>query len=200
MSVEGRIELALCYEREGIFELARTTFLSALEALPSEGGEIRRYALLKLAKIEWRAGRLHVALERLHEANEVMESPNPLQCADYHTLMAAILQTMTTANTKTEDRDKALHHCLKSIDQWEAIGNHRHAAVGENNYGYLLLTLGRLDEAETHLVRARTLFAALEDKRRCAQVDDSLAHFHLAAPSTGRHAGRRAKLLRSSAA
>jgi tetratricopeptide (TPR) repeat protein len=61
------------------------------------------------------------------------------------------------------------------------MGNYRYAALGENNRGYLLVTLKRFDEAENHLVRARKLFAALDDKRRCAQVDDSLAHLHLAA-------------------
>jgi DNA-binding winged helix-turn-helix (wHTH) protein len=181
LSAEGRIELALCYEREGIFDFARTTFLPAIEVLLSGNGEIRRSALLRLAKVEWQAGRLHVALERLHEADEIVEAPSLLHTGQYHNLLAAILQTLTTPGPNNNSVDKALQHCLKDIDQWEAIGNHRHVAMGENNHGYLLVTLGRLDEAETHMVRARKLFDALDDKRRCAQVDDSLAHLHLAA-------------------
>ena len=181
LSAEGRIELALCYEREGIFDLARTTFLPALEALSSGNGESRRSALLRLAKLEWQAGRLHVALERLHEADEIAVAPIPLHSGQYHMLLAAIFHTLTTPEPSNEGLDRALEHCVKSIDQWEAIGNHRYAALEENNRGYLLVTLGRLDEAETHMVRARKLFDALDDKRRCAQVDDSLAHLHLAA-------------------
>ncbi|HEV2883834.1 MAG TPA: winged helix-turn-helix domain-containing protein [Pyrinomonadaceae bacterium] len=180
LSAEGRIELALCYEREGIFDLARTTFPPALEALLSEDGEIRRHALIRLAKVECQAGRLQVALELLKEANN-FEEPNALHSGEYHLILAATLHTLTTPETPSEGLDQALQHYLKAMDQWEAIGNHRYAALGENNHGYLLLTLGRLVEAETHLVRARKLFDALHDKRRCAQVDDSLAQLHLAA-------------------
>jgi tetratricopeptide (TPR) repeat protein len=181
LSAEGRIELALCYEREGIFDLARATFPPALEALLNGDGELRRSALFRLAKVECQAGRLQVALERVHEANEIVVAPGPLHSGHYHLLLAAILQTLTTTETRGEDLDRALEHYLKAIDQWEAIGNHLYAAVGENNHGFLLVSLGRLDEAETHMVRARKLFDALDDKRRCAQVDDSLAHLHLAA-------------------
>jgi DNA-binding winged helix-turn-helix (wHTH) protein len=181
LSAEGRIELALCYEREGIFDLARATFPPALEALLSGDGEIRRSALLRLAKVECQAGRLQVALERVHEADEIVVAPGPLHRGHYHMLLAAILQTLTTTETRGEDLDRALEHYLKAMDQWEAIGNHLYAAVGENNLGFLLVSLGRLDEAEIHMVRARKLFDALDDKRRCAQVDDSLAHLHLAA-------------------
>jgi len=181
LSAEGRIELALCYEREGMFDLARTTFLPALEALLSANGEIRRSALIRLAQIEWKAGRLEFALERVHEADDIVEAPGPMHNGHYHALLGAILPTLTTPETSNGSLVRALEHSRKSIDQWEAIGDHRHAAMGEGNHGYLLVTLGRLDEAETHMVRARKLFDALNDKRRCATVDDSLAHLHLAA-------------------
>ena len=198
LSAVGRIELACCYEREGIFDVARTTFLPAIEVLLSGNGEIRRSALLTLAKVEMQAGRLHVALERLHEADEIVESPSLLDSGYYHNLLAAILQTLTTPETTSYSADKALQHCLKSIEQWEAIGNYRHVAMGENNIGYLLVTLGLLDEAKTHMMRARKLFDALDDKRRCAQVDDSLAHLHLAAGRfelAEQAAGRAVKIL-----
>ncbi len=181
LSAAGRIELAVCYEREGIFDLARTTLSAAFETLQNGDSEIRRFALFRLAILEWKAGRLQVALERLHEADEIVEAPSALQSGHYHMLLAAIRWTLTTPETSNEGLDRALEHCLKSIEQWEAIGHHRYAALGENNYGYLLLNLKRLDEAETHLVHARKLLSAFDDKRRCAQVDDSLAQLHLAA-------------------
>lgn len=198
LSAEGRIDLALCYEREGIFNLARTTFLASLEALASDNGEIRRSALLRLAKVEWRAGRVHVALERLHEADEIVEAPSLLDSGHYHNLLAAILQTRATHETTSDSVDKALQHCQQSIDQWGAIGNHRHVALEVNNLGYLLVALGRFDEAEIHMLRARKLFEALDDKRRRAQVDDSLAYLHLAAgrlEPAERAAGRAVKTL-----
>lgn len=181
LSAEARIELALCYQREGMLDLARTTLQAALEALSNEECEIRRFALLRLANVEWQAGRLHVSLERLKETDELGELANPLNNGRYHHHLATILQTLETAETRRESLNLALEHYLRAIDQFEAIGNHRFATFIENNHGYLLVTLQRLDEAEMHLVRARKLFAAFDDKRRCAQVDDSLAHLHLAA-------------------
>ena len=61
------------------------------------------------------------------------------------------------------------------------MGNHRYAAVVENNHGYLLLTIGDLSEAEAHLSRARKLFDSLRDPVCRAQVDETLARLHLAA-------------------
>lgn len=181
LSAKGRIELALCYEREGIFDLARATFPAAFDALQNGESESRRFALLRLAMLEGEAGRHDVTWELLKEANEIKEPLNPLHSGHYHLLLAIIFQTLTTPETRNECLDRALQHCLKSLNQYEAIGNHRYAAIGKNNHGNLLVNLKRLDEAETHLVHARRLFDALDDKLRCAQVDDSLAHLYLAA-------------------
>lgn len=181
LSAEGRIELALCYQREGMFNLARTTFQAALKVLSNRECEIRSFALLRLAMVEWQAGRLDVALARLKEADEIVDLASPLNNGRYHDHLATILQTKGTAETRGKSLDRAHEHYLRAIDQYEAIGNHRYAAIAQNNLGCLLVTLQRLDEAETDLVWARKSFAAFNDKRRCAQVDDSLAHLHLAA-------------------
>ena len=50
----------------------------------------------------------------------------------------------------------------------------------ENNYGCLLSTLARYDEACFHLDRARELFEVLQDNVRRAQVDETLAQLYLA--------------------
>jgi tetratricopeptide (TPR) repeat protein len=151
--------------------------------------------------VEWQAGRLGVSLERLKEADEIVESTTSLNNGRYHLMLATTLQTLATAETRDEYFNRALEHNLKAIEQWVAIGNYRYAALGENNYGYLLVTLKRFDDAEDHLMRARKLFAALDDKRRCAQVDDSLAHLHLAAGRfelAEQSAGQAVKILETS--
>ena len=74
-----------------------------------------------------------------------------------------------------------LGHYQQALYEFEAIGNHRLAAIVENNHGYLLLALKRLDEAQSHLIRARRLFDGFADKARGAQVDETLAQLHLAA-------------------
>src|SRR4029079_6035657 len=54
----------------------------------------------------------------------------------------------------------------------------RYTAIVENNYGYLLSTLERFDEACEHLDRARYLFEKLNDNVRRAQVDETLAQLY----------------------
>lgn len=71
--------------------------------------------------------------------------------------------------------------CLPALQNFEAIGNHRYTAIVANNHGYFLYRVGRLDEAEPYLIRARKLFDGLADKVRRAQVDESLAQLKLAA-------------------
>ncbi|HEX5705575.1 MAG TPA: winged helix-turn-helix domain-containing protein [Pyrinomonadaceae bacterium] len=181
LSCEGRVDLALCYQRQGMLDLARATFLAALQVLPTSEFEIRRFALISLASVEWEAGRLNDSAARLKEADEIVEPASPLINARSYLHLAVTLQTLATSETRGEYLQRALEYCSKAVEQYEAIGNHRYAAIAENNYGYLLVTFNRLDEAEPHLVRARELFAALDDKRRCAEVDDSIAHLHLAA-------------------
>ncbi|MGH9960321.1 MAG: hypothetical protein ACREBC_24890, partial [Pyrinomonadaceae bacterium] len=48
-AAEGRIELACCYYREGLFELARSTLQAAILGLPKEEAEVRSIGLIRLA-------------------------------------------------------------------------------------------------------------------------------------------------------
>ena len=63
---------------------------------------------------------------------------------------------------------------------FEQIGNRRYTAIVENNHGYLLLTLKKLDEAQIHLERSRKLFDEFGDSVRRAQVDETLAQLYIA--------------------
>jgi tetratricopeptide (TPR) repeat protein len=117
-----------------------------------------------LATVEWQAGRLHDSIERLNEADEIAEPASPLTTGRYHMELATTLQTLATAERRSEYFYRALEHYLKALEQYEAIGNHRYAAMVENNHGYLLVTLKRLDEAESHLVLAQKLFGSFNDK------------------------------------
>jgi DNA-binding winged helix-turn-helix (wHTH) protein/Tfp pilus assembly protein PilF len=178
---EGQMELALCYQREGLFDLARTTLLAALAVLSNEDFRRRSMALLKLGMVEWQAGHLHDALERLNEAAEIVGLTDPWIIGRYHMELATILQTLAAAEMQSNYFDQAVDHYQEALGLFEALGNHRYAAVLENNYGYLLVKLNRLDEAESHLGRARKFFEAFADKRRCAQVNESLARLYVAA-------------------
>lgn len=180
-SAEARIELGYCYYREGLFDLARSTLKAALQVLPSEETELRSMGLIRLAVIECDAGRLHDSLERLTEVAEIVELVGPWVTGRYHLELATTLKDLGIAETREVFFDRALAHYQEALYEFEAIGNHRLAAIAENNYGFLFLALKRLDEAETHLVRARTLFEGFADKVREAQVDETLAQLHIAA-------------------
>ena len=181
LSAEGQIQLALCYQREGMFDLARQTAQAALKAILREEHELRSFALIRLATLEWQKGRPQDALAQLYEATEAVALASPRVLACYHLELATALQSLATTEAPGEYIDRALEHYQKAIDYFTAVGNHRYAAVAENNRGYLMLTQGRLDKAEMHLLHARTFFHTFGDKRRCANVDQSLAEFYIAA-------------------
>ncbi len=180
-SAEGRIELALCYQREGLFDLARTALLAALGELSDKDRELESLCLMRLASLTRSAGRPHDALARLSEASEIVELAGPWVTGRHLLELASSLKDLATAENRTEYLDRALEHYLEALYQFEAVGHHRLAAIAENNYGYLLLNLNRLDEAHGHLARARKLFDGFGDKVRCAQVDETMAQYHLAA-------------------
>jgi tetratricopeptide (TPR) repeat protein len=178
---EGRIELALCYQREGLFELARTTLLAAIEALADEDRELRSVGLIRLASLERNAGRLQDAFARLNEAAEIVELVGPWATGRYHLELASTFKDLATAENRTEYFDLALFHYAEALCEFKAVGLHLLAAIVENNHGYLLLTLKQFKEAEAHLVRARKLFDGFADNVKRAQVDETLAQLHFAA-------------------
>ncbi|MBA3255740.1 MAG: winged helix-turn-helix domain-containing protein [Pyrinomonadaceae bacterium] len=191
---EGRIELAYCYYREGLFDLARSTLQAAILGLPKEEPEVRSMGLIRLSVVECDAGRLQDSLQLLSEVAETVEVVGPWVTGRYHLELATTLKDLGVAETRTAFFDLALGHYQQALYEFEAIGNHRLAATVENNHGYLLLALQRLDEAQSHLIRARRLFDGFADKARGAQVDETLAQLHLAAerPDQAEQAIRRA--------
>ena len=60
-AAEGRIELAACYYREGLFDLSRATLRSALGSISEDERELKVLALIRLASVERHASRLHDA-------------------------------------------------------------------------------------------------------------------------------------------
>jgi TolB-like protein len=178
---EGRIELAHCYYREGLFDLARSTLQAAMRGLPAGELEVRSMALIRLAVVECDAGHLEDSLELLNELAEIVDVVGPWLTGRYHLELATTLKDLGVAETRAAFFDSALGHYEQALYEFEEIGNHRLAAMVENNHGYLLLALQRLDEAQPHLIRARRLFDGFADKARSAQVDETLAQLYLAA-------------------
>lgn len=179
-AAEGRIELALCYYRQGRFRHARSALLNVLNALSVEDSELRTLALIRLAGIERDAGRLIDALSCLHEAAEIGKESGPWATGRCHIELASTYKELAIAQEAPDHFYRAKEHYGTALYEFEAVGNHRLAASTQNNLGYLLLQMGQLIEAEVQLRRARRIFDLFGDRIRRAQVDDSLAHLYLA--------------------
>ena len=180
-AAEGRIELGLCYDREGLFDLARTALLAAFGELSEKDQDLKGLGVIRWASLERKSGCLQDGHRRLNEAADIVELGGPWVTGRYHLELASILKDRASLENRTEYFDGALEHYTKALYEFESVGHHRLAAIAENNYGYLLLTQGQLDAARPHLLRARRLFDGFGDKVRCAQVDETMAQLHLAA-------------------
>jgi len=177
-SSEGRIELALCYYRQGLFDLGRVVLLRVLDNI--DNADLRNLALIRLACLERHAGRLKDALARLIEASTIVELSGPWVTGRCNLELASTYKDLAIAEEISSYFDNARLFYLRALYEFEAVGNHRLAAIVENNLGYLLLIVKNFPEAELHLLRARRAFASFVDRIRCAQVDDSLAQLYLA--------------------
>jgi hypothetical protein len=51
-AAEARIELALCYHRQGLFDIARSTLIRVIADLSDENWELRSLALMRLGSLE----------------------------------------------------------------------------------------------------------------------------------------------------
>src|SRR5258705_2355992 len=177
---EGRIELALCYYRQGIFDLGRSTLEGVLNDLSEENNEIRSLGLIRLASLERHAGRLHEALSRLNEAAAIAKLSGPWVTGRCHLELASTYKDLAILEGVASNIDRALKYYHEALYEFEAIGNHRLVAIVENNLGCLMVEIGECVGAETHLRRARRTFEGFDDRVRRAQVDDTLARLHIA--------------------
>lgn len=179
-AAEGRIELALCYYRQGLFDHSRSTLLTGLRTLSTEDAELRALALIRLAGIERDAGRLNEAFRCLSEASDIGNRSGPWVTGRCHIELASTYKELAIAEENPGHFEEAKEYYRTALYQFEAVGNHRLAASTQNNLGFMLLYAGDLSDAESHLSRARRAFDSFGDQIRRAQVDDSLAHLHLA--------------------
>ena len=179
-AAEGRIELALSYYRQGMFAVSRNSLLKVLGELKSEDSELRSLALIRLGVVERHAGHISDSLTRFDQAYPLIQDEGPLVSGRYYHEFGTALQEIALAENRSDSLDTAGHHFQRAFYEFAAIGHHRYAAVVENNHGFLLLNIGRFDEAEVRLVHAQRLFEEFHDVVRKSQVDDTLARLYLA--------------------
>jgi tetratricopeptide (TPR) repeat protein len=173
---EARIDLAICYWREGGYDEARVTLRQALDLLGDRQSEQSLRALLNSALIERSSMRYREALHVHKEAALLFEkSSNHALRGKFHNEYATVLKNLGLAENREDYIDQALIEYAAASFHGEQAGNKRFLALVENNVGFLFVRLGRFGEAHEHLDRARTLFVALGDNGMIAQVDDTRA-------------------------
>ena len=179
-AAEGRIELAFCYYRQGLFDVGRATLCGVLDKLCEDNWELRSLALIRMGCLERHAGRLKDALARLHEAISIVEVVGPWATGRCYLELASTYSDLAKSEELEEYFSTAREFYLRALYEFEAVGNHRLVAIALNNLGYLMVSLGNYFDAESYLRRARRNFDCFNDKIRSAQVDDSLARLYLA--------------------
>ena len=178
-AAEGRIELALCYYRQGLFDVGRSTLIRVLGDLSDESWELRSLALIRLASLERHAGRLKDALARLMEATAIVELSGPWATGRCHLELASTYKDLAISEEVASYFEQAKNFYFEALYEFEAVGHHRYVAAVENNMGFLLLTLGAHAESENHLLRSRRLFDSFSDIVRGAQVNETLARLYI---------------------
>ncbi|HEX5883546.1 MAG TPA: tetratricopeptide repeat protein, partial [Pyrinomonadaceae bacterium] len=177
---EARVDLAICYWREGALDEARITLRHVLDTLGQLESEQRLRALLNSAIVEKDAIRDRESLRLYRQAAPQFElSSNHALRGKFHNSYATLLKSLGLAEAREEYIDKALIEFSAASFHFEQAGHHRFQARVENNVGYLFASIGRFPEAQEHLDRARRLFVRLKDHGAIAYADDSRAQAFL---------------------
>lgn len=173
---EARIDLAICYLREGAYDEARVSLADALQQLGDLDSEQRLRALLNRAIVDQMSLRFEDALRTHREAAPLFDlSSNVALKGKFHNEYAIVLKHLGLIRNSVDLIDQALVEYSAATVYAEQVGNKRFLASVENNLGILFIRLERFEEAHKHLDRARLLFTSLKDKALVAQVDDSRA-------------------------
>ena len=173
---EARVDLAICYWREGAFDEARVSLNDALQQLGDLESEQKLRALLTRAIVEKLSLRPEDALRTHRQAAPLFQTSNNVALkGKFHNEYATVLKYLGLARNSADLIDQALVEYSAATVYAEESGNKRFLASVENNVGNLFVRLGRFDDAHKHLDRARSLFVSLKDRGLVAQVDDSRA-------------------------
>src|ERR1043165_8096784 len=173
---EARVDLAICYWREGALDEARVTLRLVLESLGAVRSEQKLRALLNSAIVEKVATRDHDALSICTESAPLFaSSSNDALRGKFHNTYAAVLRSVGTSENREDYIDRALLEYAAASYHFEQAGHKRFQARVENNVGYLFATIGRFAEAQEHLAYSRSLSLNIGDRASAAGAEDSCA-------------------------
>lgn len=178
---EARIEMALCYSREGSIDAARGLFAGALALLDDHDGDLKALAVLRSAIVELQASRLNDAHHILTTAVSLFEaSANHVLRGAFHDELGIVLRKLGAGESREEFIDSVLTQYTEASFHYEQAGHTRYRGSLENNLALFLLEIGRLAEAHEHLDCAQAIFTKLNDSLSLAEVEESRARVLLA--------------------
>jgi tetratricopeptide (TPR) repeat protein len=178
---EARVDLGICYWREGALDEARITFDDGLQRLGNLESEQRLRALLNKAIVEQVSSRSKEALRILSESEAQFESSsNHALKGKFHNEFGTVLKNVGLAGRREDYIDRALMQYTAASVELEQAGQDRVRAQVENNLGFLFAHLQRFDEAHEHLERALSAVRKLNDKGLLAQFEDTRARAFIA--------------------
>jgi len=177
---EARVDLGICYWREGALDEARITFDDALQRLGDLESEQRLRALLNKAIVEQVSSRPKEALRLLSESESLfVSSNNHALRGKFHNEFGTVLKNVGLAERREDYIDRALMQYTAASLDLEKTGHESFRALVENNLGFLFSHLERFEDAHEHLNRALSVAACLNDKGLRAQVEDTRARAFL---------------------
>lgn len=177
---EARVDLAICYWREGGLDEARVTLRLVLDTLGESLSEQRLRALLNSAIVESAATRDRDALKIYTQAAPLFDlSSNNALKGKFHNSYANVLRSLGASENREEYNDRALVEYAAASYHFEQAGHKRFQARVENNVGYVFATLGNFAEAQEHLTRARALHLSVGDHGGAAGAEDTRAQAFL---------------------
>jgi len=178
---EARIDLAICYWREGALDEARITLNDALLRLGNLDSEQRIRAFLNKAIVERVTNRHREALQLHREAAPLFEaSRNHALKGKFHNEYALVLRNLGEAEHREDYLDRSLIEYAAASFHFEQASHKRFQGVVENKLGFLFMKLGRFQDAHKHLSRARVVAVTLKDQGLVAQFDDTRARAFIA--------------------
>lgn len=177
---ETRVDLAVCYWREGALDEARVTLRLVLDSLQESQSEQRLRALLNSAIVESTAINDHVALDICVKAAPLFDlSSNHILKGKFHNSYATVLKNLGSSKNREDYVDRALVEFAAASYHFELAGDRRFRALVENNVGFLFATIGRFDEAHQHLTKARSLHLSVGNEGGAAGAEDTRAQAFL---------------------
>jgi tetratricopeptide (TPR) repeat protein len=177
---EARINLAVCYWREGALDEARTMLQEPLQ-LGDAAAEQKLRAMIALSLVEVSSSRYREALKILEQAAPLSaHSENDALRGKFHNQYALVLKRLGETEHREDFLDRALIEYTAASYHWEQAGDLRFCAAVENNIGGLLIACGKIRDAHLHLNRARQIAVQLKDKLHVAWFDETRARAFLA--------------------